>query len=94
MVADLADILRSAARLSGGDVRLVPDGCDYLLVGAADAETPDPAAQWLAVPATPPAGGRVLALVQTGGRGITVDGDTITFARTPVAAAYLVAMPA
>jgi len=93
VVADLAEILQSATRLGGGQVRLVPDGCDYLLVGAAEAGSPDTPAGWFAVPVTPPAGGAVLALVQAGERGITLDGHTVTFTRTPVAAAYLVAMP-
>lgn len=92
-MADSADILAAAVRLGESDVRLVPDGCDYLLVGSARGST-SVADGWLAVPASPPGGGQVFALVETGARGVTMEDPWITFSRTPVAAARLVAITA
>jgi alkylation response protein AidB-like acyl-CoA dehydrogenase len=92
MTVDVAAILQEATRLDDSDVRLIPDGCDYLLVGTAN-RTSDPGSAWFAVQVKPPGGGKVLALVPADARGVTVDRDTVTFERTPVPAGRLVATP-
>lgn len=79
----------SALRLGGEPAKLIPDGCDYLLVGTADAAGDIGPASWLAVPATVPGGAVVLAFVEAAAPGVGIDGRTVTFTKAGVAAARI-----